>query len=409
MRRSAPKVLTERISQDTRALRIALVVPSIMNSANGVHFYLASLVGQLCGAGCGVTLIAADLGHQGGPSGPSIKLDSRAAVKLFQVKSRVDRRIYRVPEMRDWLSANARNFDVADIQGMWSFVAVDAAEAFHLAGVPYLITPHGQATRKDWDKHRIAKQMFYAARLRRAWRRAQAIHWLCDNELRDSIPRADERAVIVPGAVAVTPPDITGEIAKSFRARLGISPSQHVILFLGRITEQKGVLEIVNAFERLYQERRDVTLVLAGPLDGTYGSSVARKIANLSCRQAIKMPGPLYDEEKRAAMASASLFITLSSHEGLPRALLEALSSGIPTVTTASSNLPEVEMYRAGRLVDRDPSRVAAVMDEMLSDPEGLQHMSANARRLIAERFSPNVVLQRTVEMYRHVAQSSSQ
>lgn len=387
-----------------RSLRVGLVVPSIMNWANGIHFYLASLAGQLCEAGHDVTLITADLGHQGGPGGPPIEVDSRVVVKLFHVRSKFDRRIYRSTEMTDWLTANARDFDVADIQGVWSFIAVDAAETFYRFGVPYLITPHGQTTKIDWDKHPIVKRLFYVARLRRTWQRACAIRFYSRDELRDSLPRDEARAVIVPGAVAPTPVDVTERGAQLFRKSNGIPSGYHVILFLGRITEQKGVIQIVDAFERLYMRRRDVMLVLIGPLDGEYGRTVATKVTQVSSREAIRMLEPIYDASKWAALASASLFITLSSNEGLPRALLEALSHGVPVVATTHSNLPEIETYQAGRLVTRDTSQVAVVLDELLSGTEALQRMSINAKRLIEEQFSPGVVVDRTVEMYQRVA-----
>ena len=387
------------------SLRIGLVVPSIMNWANGIHLYLASLAEQLCEAGHDVTLITADLGHQGGPGGPPIELNSRVMVKLFHVRSKFDRRIYRSTEMTNWLIANARNFDVADIQGVWSFIAVDAAETFYRFGVPYLITPHGQTTKVDWDKHPIAKRIFYKVRLRRTWQRACAIRFYSRDELRDSLPRDETRAVILPGAVVPRPVDVTGEAVQSFRTNNGIPSGYHVILFLGRITEQKGVVQIVDAFQHLYVRRRDAILVLIGPLDGEYGRTVARKVTQASCRQAIRMLEPIYDDSKWAALASASLFVTLSSNEGLPRAVLEALSHGVPVVATTHSNLPEIETYQAGRLVNRDASQVAQVFDELLGDAGTLAHMSINARRLIEERFSPGVVVGRTLEMYQRVAQ----
>ena len=175
------------------------------------------------------------------------------------------------------------------------------------------------------------------------------------------------------------------------------------MIFLGRISAQKGVLEIVLAFDRLWRMHPALFLAIAGPQDDNYGAQVLRTIEELPCKSNIRVLRPVYDQRKYDLLSDASLFITLSKNEGLPIAVLEAMACGIPVVITEQANIPEVRLYGAGRIVSNEPRAVAAVLETLLEDPADLQRMSERARRLVAERFSPTVVLPALVALYERV------
>src|SRR2546425_8288671 len=109
-----------------KVLRIALVIPGIPHSAGGPSVVVAELAARLCDAGYEVAIVTTDLAPGGGPPCPMVEVDKRVEIRLFPVRSRWDRRLHRSAEMRQWLNQAVHNFDVVDIQGVWSFVAVDA-------------------------------------------------------------------------------------------------------------------------------------------------------------------------------------------------------------------------------------------------------------------------------------------
>ena len=123
-------------------------------------------------------MIASDCGYRAADAGDLMPIDSRAELKLFAVRGRLNRRLYRSPELSRWIRQAVRQFDVVDVQVIWSCIAVDAARACVAAGVPFVITPHGMMTRWDWSKQMTLKRVFFATQLGPVWRCASAIRYL---------------------------------------------------------------------------------------------------------------------------------------------------------------------------------------------------------------------------------------
>jgi glycosyltransferase involved in cell wall biosynthesis len=387
--------------RNSKIVKIAIVTPTIAKRATGPARWIATLTEFLCNVGYEVTVITADVMKWGEPEGETIEIDRRATTKVFPVSGWLSRRIYRATEMRKWLHRNVRRFDLVDIQGVWSFVAADAARACLACGVPYVITPHGQMARWDWEKRPWRKPVFFNLVLRRVWRAAAAVRFLSEAEQRNSVACAGQRAVVVPSWV--TPPITAGDTGSDLetRASLGIPPRSPVVLFVGRISAEKGVVETIRAFERMRRRSPETILLLVGPVEPEYCETFDREIRRSVSRNAIRLAGPVYDEARKAALFRiASVFITLSKTEGLPIAVLEALGAGVPVVLTADSNLPEVIEYDAGIVTSAEPGAAADSIERLIDDPARLRQLRENARRLVREQFAPDAVLPKLLSLY---------
>ncbi len=384
-------------------LHIALVAPGIPESATGPSVSIRELARQLTEGGHEVTVITADLAKAGIARSKMVEIDQRVGLKVFELNTSFGRRLYYSKEMKHWLDANIARFDVVDIQGVWSFVAVHAAAACIRAGIPYVLTLHGQMSRWDWNKRYWRKRLFFSARLRQVWHSAAAFRFLSKGEAENSMADPGDRAVVIPHWINPVSNDFKCAPAR-LRCDLAIPKAAPLLVFLGRISAQKGVIEILDAFELLWHRRQSSTLLLVGPLDGDYGTQVMRKIGHLSSRGNIRVLGPVYDERKFELLSAGSLFITLSKNEGLPIAVLEAMGAGLPVVITEQANLPEVVQYGAGTIVPHDPKVVADVLDCLLTDADRRRRMSEQAQKLIRERFTPQAVLPQIVGMYNELA-----
>lgn len=385
-------------------LRIALVAPGIPERSTGPSFWVKELAHQLCESGHEVTVLASDIATGRGAPGPMVAIDPRATVRAFPVTSRLARRTYYSAEMKRWMNREIENFDVVDIQGIWSFVAADCAAACMRSGVPYVLTTHGQMARWDWAKHYWRKRVFFELFLRRAWRGAAAVRSVSIGESRSSVEAANGGATIVPYFIAAPPTATVGSDGLS--RELGIPIGADVVLFLGRITEQKGVLQILEAFDRQWRRRPQSFLLLAGPRDADYAAAVMDSLDRLACKPNVRVLDPVYGAEKEQLFSLASVFITISRNEGLPIAILEAMAHGLPVVITEEANIPEVAELDAGVLVDSEPASIAATLEHLLSSPAELKRMGARARQLVLERFTPGVVMPKLLSLYCKVSAS---
>jgi glycosyltransferase involved in cell wall biosynthesis len=174
------------------------------------------------------------------------------------------------------------------------------------------------------------------------------------------------------------------------RQWLGLPERGKVILFVGRLETEKGLAELVQAFEELRARRSDpISLVLVG--DGSLGPSLAKQTASDS---QIVFAGNRPPPEVAQFLAAADVLALPSWAEGTPNVVLEALAAGRPVVATRVGGIPDVvDHERTGLLVPpRDVPALAAALadalDRVWSEADIVATAPGNweqsARRLLA-------------------------
>jgi glycosyltransferase involved in cell wall biosynthesis len=136
--------------------------------------------------------------------------------------------------------------------------------------------------------------------------------------------------------------------------------------------------------------------VLAGPGEPPWPEEGPAGTAALAWR------GWLEEPEKAELLREADVFVLASTSEGLPMALLEAMSYGLAIVATAVGGVPEVVEDGVQALVvpPGDPEALAAALGRLGDDPELTRELGAAARRRAAD-FAPDAVAERVEAVYR--------
>ncbi len=136
---------------------------------------------------------------------------------------------------------------------------------------------------------------------------------------------------------------------KTARERLSIPSETDLIVFVGWISETKGVLELLNAFGQLAQRRRHLSLALIG--EGALSKQIAIQIQDGPLRGRVLMPGSFPPREIALWMSAADLFCLPSHAEGCPNVVIEALSCGTPVVASNVGGIPQLVDPNSGLLV----------------------------------------------------------
>lgn len=219
------------------------------------------------------------------------------------------------------------------ILATWAYPDGAASVLFAQAlGKPVAVKVHGS------DVNVIAKMPAARALLRRILPRADAMltvsRAMGDEIAAMGVPR--ERIHMLPNGIDHSL--FTGHDQKTARKDLGLPVDGPVILFVGRIEPQKGIAELLEAFERVRAVRPDVTLALVG--DGVWRDRAEAARAKFGDRLVVAGARP---HAEIAKWMAACDFITLPSHnEGTPNVLLEALATGRPAVATNVGGIPDV-------------------------------------------------------------------
>lgn len=187
-----------------------------------------------------------------------------------------------------------------------------------------------------------------------------------------SLELRPEKVVVLPNAVKV-PEKIP------HRDHFGIVS----LVFLGRIGQRKGTFDLVKAFADLSPEiQTQATLTIAG--DGE-GSQLKSLISSLDLAKYISVINWLDAEQRDVLLEKSDIFILPSYNEGLPMALLEAMSWGLPVITTPVGGIPElVHSEENGLLVQPgDLVKLAAAMQRLIENKEFRLTLGKAARKSI--------------------------
>ena len=202
--------------------------------------------------------------------------------------------------------------------------------------------------------------------------------------------------------------------------RLGIDPDRPTIVFVGRITRQKGLPHLLRACEQL---PADVQVILCAGAPDT--PEIKAEVEGLVAHLREKRTGVVWIEEMLprpeliAVLAASDVFVCPSVYEPLGIVNLEAMAVGLPVVGSATGGIPDVivdgetgllvpiEQVQDGTGTPIDPARFEADLAERLTtlvtDTEAAKAMGQAARRRVEEHFAWQAIAQRTMDVYNWV------
>lgn len=300
-------------------------------------------------------------------------------------------------------------FDAVHLHGLWDPILKTGAGVAWKNRVPYVIAPHGMLDAWALTEKPLKKKIALALGYKAMIRRAGLMHALSEYE-RECIAAHgwNPRVSIIPNGVFLEeieplPPKGT------FYAKhpeLGPRESAPFILFLARLHAVKGIDLLVEAMAANRAKHPDVRLVVAGP-DFGVKAELEAQIAHLKLADRVFLVGPLWGQDKLAALSDACCFSLPSKHEGFSMSIAEALAARLPVVISENCHFPEVAQVGAGVVVKRDVAEIARGLDRVLSDAAGRTAMGAAGRRLIEERYTWDRVAQKSVEEYARMGRAS--
>lgn len=259
--------------------------------------------------------------------------------------------------------------------------------------IPYIIIPHGSFTieslRKKWLKKKIYRWLF----LDKFVRNATAIQYLSQGELEKSVYKHPKAFIGTNGV------DEHIEIAEL--------PNDIKITYIGRLDiYYKGFDLLFKAcyIEKDYLENRKVIINLYGPNENGTHQQIKQLIHKWDIGNIITVNDGVFEEEKKRILLESTFFIQTSRTEGVPMGILEALSYGLPCIVTKGTNLAEIiKQYDAGWTCETTHEDIAVAIKTAIEEKTLVSNKALNAKKLIHENYSWNVVAKKTIEYYKQI------
>lgn len=191
----------------------------------------------------------------------------------------------------------------------------------------------------------------------------------------------------------------------SVRKELGIPHDAPVVGFSGRLTADKGLPELLEAFAVVLRHVPDAYLLLVGWFDAAEDALEVGIRARIEGHPRVLCTG--FVEDTALYYRAMDVMVHPSWREGFPNVVLEASASGVPVIAThctgsSDAVIPEV----TGLLVPiGSPEAISEAVLNLLGDPDLRKRMSAAARTWVAENYSDQRVLGLAITLYMSLIQ----
>jgi glycosyltransferase involved in cell wall biosynthesis len=197
------------------------------------------------------------------------------------------------------------------------------------------------------------------------------------------------------------------EERQKMRQSLGITESDLVFCFVGRIAREKGMGELLTAFERL-QKHHSIKLILVGTFEKHYGVLDAQVVQAIENNPDILFLGRF--DDVRPYYALSDVFVFPTYREGFPNALLEAGAMQLPCIATDINGCNEIVQHRRNGLLIPPKSEVALhdAMLEMIAQPDERTQLAQQARQDIVAMFRREFVWNSLLEEYRNLLKNAN-
>jgi glycosyltransferase involved in cell wall biosynthesis len=203
------------------------------------------------------------------------------------------------------------------------------------------------------------------------------------------------KCTIIPNGIVI---DEIKETKEEIRDSLGWKPHELIILSVGRLSPEKGHIDLVDAFALIGDRLSCAKLIIVG--EGSERAKLLERIARVGLQDRIVLAG--LQDNVPIWMKAADIYVQPSRREALPLAILEAMASNLPVLATAVGEISEIVEHGVNGFLapPNNPKELSNVLYSVCTDEESLVELSRRARVIVEERFSLQRMLQSLQRVY---------
>lgn len=286
------------------------------------------------------------------------------------------------------LQKEIKLFNLICLHEYRTFLNVYTAKITKQYKVPYFLFAYGTLPRGNgWKKW--AKMIFDNVWGKKILQKANYVFAQTDNERREYLSLGVSADRISPFPLMVDLEEFKHLPAKqTAREKFHLSSDDFVIIFLGRLHEYKGIDLLIEAIARLKTEIPHLKLLIVGRDEGSL-SIIKHKICKKNLQNFIIIHPPLYEKDRLFAYCAADLFtLTPNFYEETSLAALEALACGIPIIVTKQAEIPYLEDFGCGSIIEYDLHELVEKLLYYFTDRQNLPTLGKKAKELIKQKYN---------------------
>lgn len=284
--------------------------------------------------------------------------------------------------------------------GLWQFPVHYMAKNALKKNIPYIISTHGMLEPWSLGQSKLKKKLAMLLFQHKDLKKATCLHATGQMEV-DSIRKLGYTNPIanIPNGIQI----------KDFPQKTYLKKnSKRKILFLSRIHPKKGIELLITAWKSIDSNlKKDWCIDIAGNGEQSYLDTLNQIIEREGLSQEIKIIGPKFGQDKIETYHSADVFVLPTHSENFGIVVAEALSCGVPVITTKGTPWSDIEINNAGKWIDigEEPLKIA-MQELMLKSDAERESMGNNGRKLVEGHYSIESVALKMVELYKWIINS---
>lgn len=188
---------------------------------------------------------------------------------------------------------------------------------------------------------------------------------------------------------------------RTLKKELKIQDHEIVFLFIGRLVKDKGVNELLRAFDNLYKTHSNCKLLLLGQREDNLDPLLPETENLIKSHPAVIAVGQ--QKDIRPFVAISDIFVFPSYREGFPNVLLQAGSMGLPSIVSDINGCNEIIANNVNGIIipTKDFNAIEIAMKRLIENPEERMSLAKNARPRIIERFQREYVWNELLKNYK--------
>ncbi|MGD0329366.1 MAG: glycosyltransferase family 4 protein [Nitrososphaeria archaeon] len=291
------------------------------------------------------------------------------------------------------------SFDI--VHGHDWMVVPSASEAKLYTSSIFVLTFHSLEFRRSLGSKTLESMMIESIEWWGSYDSSKII--VCSNSMKND---AMQKFSINPSKISVIPNGIDSErlninveVSKT-RESYGVYWKEQMILFVGRLTAQKGCEYLIRAMPQILS-KYNAKLLIVG--DGPSRSYLESEASRLGVSNRVIFTGFLSDVEMVKLMKSTDVLVVPSIYEPFGIVALEGMAAGVPVVASGIDGLSEIISHEENgiKVFPQNPSSIFWGVDRVLSDRGLAEHLKEKGRESIEKEFSWSIIAEKTLDLYK--------
>ncbi len=179
---------------------------------------------------------------------------------------------------------------------------------------------------------------------------------------------------------------------------------QKKILFLSRVHEKKGIEFLLSAAAHIHDQLSGYQIIIAGEGDPDYINSLRSETQRLGLTDIVVFAGGVYGEKKWQLFQEADVFVLPTKSENFGLAVVEALASGTPVITTVGAPWQDLNTFNCGAWIQIGSQPLADALLNFISLPTSeRKQMGLNGRKLVEDKYSAASLATNMLSLYKSI------